>query len=266
MSNEQINVGVLDHYIENRVGYIVFNNQSKFNAVNYEMWCALPKIIDQFVSDDEVRLIVITGAGEKAFISGADISQFASKRTGDAAAEYNKATDAGYLAVVNCPKPTIAKIKGVCMGGGLGLALNCDIRICADNAKFRMPAARLGLGYSMDGLKRFVEIVGTANTADLFFSARIFDGQEAQRIGLVKQVIGIDTFEEVFNQYIELVAINAPITIAAAKQTLIELRKAASEQDAELIKSMVTACFASEDYQEGRKAFMEKRIPNFQGK
>jgi enoyl-CoA hydratase/carnithine racemase len=152
------------------------------------------------------------------------------------------------------------------MGGGLGLALNCDIRICADNAKFRMPAARLGLGYSMDGLKRFVEIVGTANTADLFFSARIFDGQEAQRIGLVKQVIGIDSFEEVFNQYIELVAINAPITIAAAKQTLIELRKSAAEQDAELIKSMVNACFASEDYQEGRKAFMEKRVPNFQGK
>ena len=152
------------------------------------------------------------------------------------------------------------------MGGGLGLALNCDIRICADNAKFRMPAARLGLGYSMDGLKRFVEIVGTANTADLFFSARIFDGQEAQRIGLVKQVISINDFEEQFNQYIELVAINAPITIAAAKQTLIELRKATSEQNAELVKSMVDACFASEDYHEGRKAFMEKRIPNFQGK
>lgn len=152
------------------------------------------------------------------------------------------------------------------MGGGLGLALNCDIRMCADNAKFRMPAARLGLGYSMDGLKRFTEIVGTANTADLFFSARIFDSADAYRMGLVKQVSPLATFETEFNDYLDLVSVNAPLTIAAAKQSLIELRKLEAEQNSALIKSMVEACFASNDYQEGRKAFMEKRVPDFQGK
>lgn len=266
MAENQTSVGVLDHYIENRVGYVVFNNQAKFNAVNYDMWCALPKIIQQFEADDAVRLIVITGAGEKAFISGADISQFASKRSGNEAATYNQATEEGYLAITNCTKPTIAKIKGVCMGGGLGLALNCDIRICADNAKFRMPAARLGLGYAMPGIQRFIEIVGTANTADLFFSARIFESADALKMNLVKQVIGLNDFEAVFNQYIELISVNAPKTIAAAKQALIELRKDPELQNRALVTSMVEACFASADYNEGRQAFMEKRVPNFQNK
>ncbi len=166
--------GQLTHHKEGRVGYVVFDNQRKFNAVNFDMWMAVPEVIAQFVADPEVRVIVITGAGDRAFISGADISQFDKKRTGSANDDYNKAVDGGYSAVLDCPKPTVAKIRGICMGGGLGLALNCDIRIVADDVKIRMPAARLGLGYQYPGLKRFTEVLGPSNTADLFFQRAHF--------------------------------------------------------------------------------------------
>ena len=162
-------VGHLQTHKQGHVGHVVFNNPGKFNAVNYQMWCDLPVAMAQFAQDPGVRLIVLSGAGEKAFVSGADISQFDTQRTGgDAANTYNQASEAGYAAVLDCPKPTLAKIRGVCMGGGLGLALNCDVRICADDVRFRMPAGRLGLGYAFDGVKRFTEVVGVANTADLF--------------------------------------------------------------------------------------------------
>ena len=168
---------------EGNVGYIIFDNQKKYNAVNLDMWLSLPKAIDEFNADPEIRCVVLQGAGEKAFVSGADISQFDNQRSGDGAAVYNNATEAGYMSILACTKPVIAKIRGICMGGGLGIVLNCDVRICADDAKFRMPAGRLGLGYSFSGLKRFNEVMGPANTADLFFSARIFGGADAGKTG-----------------------------------------------------------------------------------
>jgi len=258
--------GRLDHHVQGHVGYVTFNNPDKFNAVNYDMWCALPVIMKALADDPQVRLIILQGAGDRAFISGADISQFNTHRNGDASTHYNAATQAGYAAVLDCPKPTLAKIRGICMGGGLGLALNCDVRMASADSKFRMPAGRLGLGYAFDGVKRFTEIVGTANTADLFFSARIFGPDEALRIGLLKQTVAVDEFDAVVSAYAQTVCENAPLTLAAAKRALLELRKNAEDRDAAGVNAMVDACFTSEDYKEGRKAFSEKRTPQFQGR
>ena len=152
------------------------------------------------------------------------------------------------------------------MGGGLGLALNCDVRMAAADGKFRMPAGRLGLGYAFDGAKRFTEVVGVANTADLFFSARIFGADEALRIGLLKQVVPVAEFDATVSAYAQMVCENAPLTLAAAKRSLLELRKASAERDIDAVTAMVDACFSSEDYKEGRKAFAEKRTPQFQGR
>jgi enoyl-CoA hydratase/carnithine racemase len=266
MSDAPQPAGQLDHHVQGHVGYVSFNNPAKFNAVNYEMWCALPIAMQALVDNPQVRLIVLQGAGEKAFVSGADIAQFNTHRNGDASTHYNEATQAGYAAVLDCPKPTLAKIRGICMGGGLGLALNCDVRMASADSKFRMPAGRLGLGYAFDGVKRFTEVVGTANTADLFFSARIFGAEEALRIGLLKQVSPVDAFDEAVSAYIQMVCENAPLTLAAAKRSLLEIRKNPHERDLSGVQAMVDACFTSEDYKEGRKAFTEKRTPQFQGK
>ncbi len=234
--------------------------------MNYDMWVGLPRLIQDCVDDDHIRLIVLTGAGDKAFVSGADISQFGERRNGgDAAEAYNRATEAAYASVLDCPKPTLAKIRGICMGGGLGLALNCDVRICTSDSKFRMPAGRLGLGYAFAGVKRFIEIVGFAHTPDLFFSARVLGPADAQHMHLVKQVFEPDRFEAGVQAYIQQVCENAPLTLAAAKRAMLELRKDPAERDLALVQKMVQACFASEDYKEGRQAFAEKRTPDFKG-
>lgn len=266
MNDTTLPAGHLEHHVQGHVGYVTFNNPAKFNAMNYDMWCALPVAMKALVDDPQVRLIILQGAGDKAFVSGADISQFNTHRNGDASTHYNEATQAGYASVLDCPKPTLAKIRGICMGGGLGLALNCDVRMAAADGKFRMPAGRLGLGYAFDGVKRFTEILGTANTADLFFSARIFGADEALRIGLLKQVIPVAELDAVVGAYAQMVCENAPMTLAAAKRSLLELRKNPHERDMAGVQAMVDACFTSEDYKEGRKAFAEKRTPQFQGR
>jgi enoyl-CoA hydratase/carnithine racemase len=256
-------LGKLNYYVEGFTGHLIFDNPSKFNAITYDMWCELPGAIDALVTNSAVRVIVLSGAGEKAFVSGADISQFGQEREGSNSQRYNQATELGYAAVLDCVKPTIAKVRGICMGGGLGLALNCDVRICADDAKFRMPAGRLGLGYAFDGVKRFTEVIGVSNTADLFYSARIFDANEALRMGLVKQVLPANELDAFVQSFSLMVSENAPRTLAAVKRALIELRKNPDSRNIELINSMVQDCFDSEDYYEGRRAFADKRKPIF---
>jgi enoyl-CoA hydratase/carnithine racemase len=252
---------------ESAVGWVIFSNPTKLNAVSHDMWMALPKAIAAFDADPEVRMIVITGDGDKAFISGADISQFEKARgSAEAQAIYNRAVVDAYEAPVLCSKPVVAKIRGICMGGGLGLAAACDVRIAAADAVFRMPAARLGLGYNFTGIKRFVQLLGAANTSDIFFSARKFDAADALGMGFVNRVVPVADLDREMAAYCELVAENAPLTMAAAKFAIRQTGLDSGERDLEQAARMIEACFNSEDYREGRRAFMEKRKPNFQGK
>jgi enoyl-CoA hydratase/carnithine racemase len=252
---------------EKAVGWVIFSNPAKFNAVSHDMWMALPQAIAAFDADPEVRMIVIAGDGDKAFISGADISQFEKSRgSAEAQAIYNRAVVEAYEAPVRCSKPVVAKIRGICMGGGLGLAAACDVRIAADDAVFRMPAARLGLGYNFTGISRFVQLLGAANTSDIFFSARKFGAAEALSMGFVNRVVPAADLDREFAGYCELLAENAPLTMAAAKFAIRQTGLDPDARDLNQTARMIEACFNSEDYREGRKAFMEKRKPNFTGK
>jgi len=249
------------------VATVLFSNPAKLNAVTFDMWSAVPATLAALDADPAVRVVVIAGDGDKAFISGADISQFEKLRgTAEAQAEYNKAVEKAYLAPMHCSKPVIARIRGICIGGGLGFAAACDLRICADDAVFRMPAARLGLGYSPTGVRRFMNVIGAANTSDIFFTARKFDAQEALRMGFVSRVAPAAQLEQAVAETCEMIAENAPLTVAAAKFAVQQALKDAAERDMATAVKMVQTCFASADHQEGRKAFMEKRKPSFTGR
>jgi len=248
------------------VATVLFSNPPKRNAVTYDMWRSVPETIAALDTDHAVRVIVIAGDGEKAFISGADISQFEKLRgTADAQAEYNKALEQAYAAPTKCAKPVIARIRGICIGGGLGFAAACDLRICSADAVFRMPAARLGLGYSPAGVRRFMNVIGAANTADIFVSARKFGAEDALRMGFVSRVVPPAQLEAVVAEYCEMIAENAPLTVAAAKFAVQQWLRDPAERDLVKAQKMVEACFASADHKEGRFAFMEKRKPNFTG-
>jgi enoyl-CoA hydratase/carnithine racemase len=252
---------------EGAIGWIVFSNVAKHNAVSHDMWNAFPEAMRAFEADPGVRAIVITGDGEKAFISGADISQFEKARaSADAQAAYNAAVETAYLAPVRCAKPVVARIRGICMGGGLGLAAACDFRFAAEDAVFRMPAARLGLGYNYPGIKRFVELIGPANTADIFFSARKFNASDAQRMGFLNRMVPVADLDSELGAFLALIAENAPLTMAEVKYGIRQAVASDAERDLEGLKRMIDACFASEDYKEGRTAFMEKRTPAFKGR
>jgi len=252
--------------IDGAVATVIFSNPPKMNAMSYDMWRAVPKVFAQLDADPAVRLIVCAGDGEKAFISGADISQFEKLRgTVEAQIEYNTAVEQAYVAPMNCSKPVVARIRGICIGGGLGFAAACDLRICSEDAVFRMPAARLGLGYSPAGVRRFMNVLGAANTIDIFMSARKFDAKEALRMGFVSQVVPVAALEKTVADYCRQVAENAPLTVAAAKYAVQQWQKDDKDRDLARAMKMVEACFASEDHKEGRKAFMEKRTPVFRG-
>lgn len=248
------------------IGRITFSNPAKFNAVTQAMWENFPRLLQAHDDDPDVRVIIIEGAGDKAFIAGADISQFEDQRAGpDVQERYNRAVDAAYSAPTTCGKPVIAKIQGICMGGGLGLAAACDLRFCRQDARFRMPAARLGLGYSVRGMQRLLAVLGPQNTMDIFFSARIFDAVEALRMGFVAQVFDMAAFDDDVEAWCLDTAKNAPLTLLAAKQAVNALLRDPQERNLKKVEETIKACFASEDYQEGARAFMEKRPAIFKG-
>ncbi len=252
---------------ENGIGWITFNNPARYNAVSMEMWQALPVLLDSFVQDPEVRVIILKGAGEKAFVSGADISQFKEKRSSpEAVNAYNTAADDANEALHECAKPTIAMVRGYCIGGGTAIAVGCDIRIAADDARFGVPAAKLGLGYRFPGIKRLADVVGPAFTAEIFFTARQFTAQEALAMNLINRMVPVAELEQYTRDYAEMIVNNAPLTIASVKRAVIECLKSPDERDLGLCQRMVDACYASADYKEGQTAFMEKRKPAFQGR
>lgn len=248
------------------IGWITLDHQERFNAMSLDMWQALPPLIAQWSQDADIRVIVLEGAGDKAFVSGADISEFETLRaTPEDVARYEDDVDAAMAAVAGCDKPVIAMINGICMGGGVGLAVSCDMRIASDHARFAVPAARLGLGYRHSGVRSLVNLVGAAAAKEIFFTARQLSSDEAAQIGLVNRVVPRDELRDVTRDYCTMIAENAPLTIMAVKQTIAEIQQAPGEFNAARCDSLVFDCFASEDYREGRRAFMEKRKPEFKG-
>jgi enoyl-CoA hydratase len=251
---------------DGRVGTVTFNNPERHNAMSLEMWEATVRYLDDFAKDPEVRVLVLAGAGGKAFVSGADISKFEDERSSkEGIARYNAAVERGYAAVHNFPKPTIAMIRGYCIGGGMGIASSCDIRICSPNSRFAVPAAKLGLGYDYPGLKRLVDVVGASFTKEIFFTARQFDAAEAKDMGLVNRVVPDEEIEAYVKNYAETIAANAPLTVNSIKFIVGEVLKDESRRDLRRCSEVVAECFASKDYIEGRQAFMEKRKPAFTG-
>jgi enoyl-CoA hydratase/carnithine racemase len=253
---------------DGRVGYVIYNNPERHNAVSLDMWERAVSILDDFRNDKNITVVVVTGAGGKAFVSGADISKFEKERSSEeSVARYNAIVEKSYAAFHEFPKPTIAMIRGYCIGGGMGLATCCDLRICTESSKFAVPAAKLGLGYAYPGLKRLVDIVGPSFAMEIFYTARQFTAAEALTMGLVNRVVpdGEGVLENYVKDYADVIAGNAPLTIKAVKATVAEIVKEESKRDLKRSQALVDACFKSRDYEEGRKAFMEKRKPVFTG-
>ena len=249
------------------IGWIVFNNPARHNALSLAMWRALGETVERYARDEEVRVAVMTGAGGKAFVSGADISEFEKHRASAAAeTEYNRVSAAAQDSLARFEKPLLAMIRGYCIGGGLSVALQADIRIAARGARFAIPAARLGLGYGFAGMRTLAALVGPAHAREIMFTARRFDADEALRIGLVNRVVDEGDLEAAVRECAGAIAANAPLTVRAAKAAIAETLKDPADRDLAALDEMIRACFDSEDYAEGRRAFMEKRAPRFQGR
>lgn len=249
------------------VGVVTFNQPEKRNAISIEMWEGMGRILDEFLEDRSIRVVVLTGAGDKAFVSGADISQFEQKRA-DASAqrEYDRLTSGGRAKLGAFPKPTIARIRGFCLGGGLAIAMQTDLRIAAEGSQFGIPAAKLGIAYGFDGLTKLVQLVGPAHARMILYTGSRIDAREAERIGLINKAVPDAALDDTVLEIARTIAGNAPLSVHASKITITEVMKDPAERDLVEVANTGAACFDSADYREGRAAFMEKRRPRFEGR
>ena len=253
--------------VKDGVAQLLYDNEARRNAISIAMSQQAAELLEKYAVDPEVRLLVIAGAGDKSFISGADISEFEKTRKDpETAAAYSQLSTRMYTLVHDFPKPTIAKIRGFCFGGGMGLAAACDLRFASDDSLFSIPAARLGISYRLDFLSWLNGIVGAARTREMLITARRYKAREALAMGLVHQVAPVAEFEKAFEDYLAPMKENAPLSMAASKQMISALANPLAPIDREKLKALSTACLASEDYKEGRTAFMEKRRPVFRGR
>ena len=249
------------------IGWLTFNNPARRNAISIDMWEAIPKVLDRFEQDPQIRVIVLKGEGDKAFVSGADVSQYEKQRsTAEGIQYYEEIAGRVQERFQNCDKVLIAMIRGYCLGAGVNIALNCDLRLAAEDARLGIPAAKLGLGYRASSLKNLVDAVGPAYAREVLITGRQFSAGEAKTMGLVHRVVPAAELESLVLEYCAMISENAPLTIRASKRIIRELLKSSATFDAEACAALVKACFESQDYVEGRRAFMEKRKPVFQGK
>ena len=249
------------------IGWITFNNPARHNAVSMVMWEALLDIVNDYARDDAIRVIVVKGAGEKAFVSGADISEFEEKRSSPETTRlYNATAQRASRALKDVNKPTIAMIRGYCVGGGVSTAMACDLRIAAEGSTFAVPAAKLGLGYEYEGIRKLMDVVGPSFAKEIFFTARQFTAAEALTMGLINRMLPVDQLEPYVRDYANAIAANAPLTVSSIKTIVAEALKDESARDMRLCQEVVDRCFNSADYVEGRQAFMEKRKPKFTGR
>ena len=249
------------------VGHLIINNPEKRNAISLDMSVAAAEVMDDFLADDAIRVIVLSGAGGKSFAAGADISKFEKSRaTKEDVANYAKTGERFRLLLKGSPKPTIAMIRGFCIGGGFAVALNCDIRVATEDSSFGIPAAKLGIGYASARLGQLVELAGPSAAKDILFTGRRVPAPEALRLGLINYMVTSDELEAFVENYAMTISNNAPLSILAAKRGIDEYVKDADKRDNALCEKVVADCFASQDYVEGRRASLEKRKPNFTGR
>ncbi|HEX5128751.1 MAG TPA: enoyl-CoA hydratase [Usitatibacter sp.] len=255
-------------WLEGPILHVRFNNPARHNALSVDMWEAVPRLLAQAEADEAVRCVVFSGEGGKSFISGADISQFEDMRAQkEAVKKYERLAEEALEGIYDFPKPTIACIKGYCVGGGVNVAIACDIRLASTDSTFFVPATRLGLGYRMSAMRNLTNLVGPGYAKDIFFTARRLDAKEADKIGLVNRIAEPEGLEALLGEYTDAISTGAPLTIKAGKRIIRELLKTDGEPvDMELCRKLILDCFESEDYMEGRRAFMEKRPPSFRGK
>jgi enoyl-CoA hydratase/carnithine racemase len=253
-------------WLDGQVLHIRFNNPEKHNALSVDMWEAIPPLLEKAAADNDVRMVVLSGEGGKSFVSGADISQFEDMRAAkEAVKKYEALAEAALQGLYEFAKPTVACIRGYCIGGGLNVAISCDLRIATSNSVFSIPATRLGLGYRYSAMKNLTDLVGPGFAKDIFFTGRRLDSAEALRIGLINRVAEPDKLDELLAEYTTAITTGAPLTMKAGKRIIRDVLKT-DDADMELAKKLILECFESEDYAEGRRAFMEKRKPVFKGK
>ena len=249
------------------VAVVVFNRPKVRNAISLAMWSEMAEIARRLGNDDSVRAILFRGAGQEAFASGADISEFKENRKDrESAVAYNRIVEQAEIAIRECPKPTVAMIFGFCMGGGMAIALACDLRFAAEGSRYGIPAARLGIIYDFDAVRQLVDLVGPANAKDILYSARTLHAEEAFRIGLIQRLVPAAELEEYTLEYLTTVAKNAPLSIRGAKAQMAAIFDGANAKHKELMQAARLETFDSADYKEGTRAFLEKRPPQFIGR